>query len=119
MLRVIVILLLSTLGGTYCLHYLKNFFLVERSKLRLDPDGLIERLLITYIITMDISHGVVLIVLIIFLKALLRLFLLGKSSGAIARREPGTASQKVLYKAELAFDLITSPAFAILVGVIF
>ena len=119
MLRVIVILLLSTLGGTYILHYLKNFFLEEKARLRLDPDGLIERLLITYIIIIGISNGVILIVLIILLKALLRLFLLGKSTGAIARREPGVASQKVLYKAELAFDLITSPAFAILVGVIF
>lgn len=118
MLRVIVILLLSTLGGTYILHYLKNFFLEEKARLRLDTDGLIERLLITYII-IGISHSVVLIVLIILLKALLRLFLLGKSTGAITRREPGAVSQKVLYKAELAFDLITSPAFAILVGVIF
>jgi len=119
MLRVITILLLSTLGGTYVLHYLKNFFLEEKINLHWDGDGLIERLLITYIIVMSVPHALWLILLIILLKVLLRLWLLGKSAGAIARNEPGIASQKVLYKAELAFDLIASPALAILVGVIF
>ena len=119
MLRVITTLLLSTLGGTYLLHYLKNFFLEEKINLHWDGEGLIERLLITYIIIMSVPSTLFLIPLIILLKLLWRLWLLGKSAGAISRSEPGIAAQKVLYKAELAFDLIASPALAILVGVIF
>ncbi|MFC1568201.1 hypothetical protein ACFL37_00700, partial [Candidatus Margulisiibacteriota bacterium] len=60
-----------------------------------------------------------LIPVIIVLKAVSRLLLLGFIPGITRTSEPGAASQKVLLKAELAFDLFLSPAFAIMVGVIF
>jgi len=118
MTRLALILILSTLGGTFILHYLKNFLLKERRKFRLDWDGIIERLCITYIIIAAPAYWLI-IPLIILIKAIFRLFLLGFIPGIAQTTEPGAASQKVLLKAELAFDLFLSPAFAILVGVIF
>jgi hypothetical protein len=112
------ILLLSSFGGVFLLHYLKNFLLKERRKFYLDWDGLLERLCITYII-IALPDLWMLIFLIIALKALVRLLLLGFVPGIAQTREPGAASQKVLLKSELAFDLFLSPAFAILIGVIF
>ena len=118
MARLTLILLLSTFGGAIILHYLRNFLLKERRKFHLDWDGLLERFCVTYII-LSLSHLWMLIPLIIMIKALFRLILLGFIPGISQSTEPGAASQKVLSKAELAFDLFLSPAFAILVGVIF
>ncbi len=118
MVRLTLILLFSTLGGTIILHFLKNFLLKERRKFHLDWDGLLERLCITYII-LAAFHFWMFIPLIILIKALFRLSLLGFFPGISQSTEPGTASQKVLLKAELTFDLLLSPAFAILVGVVF
>jgi hypothetical protein len=111
-------LFLSTLGGTLVLHYLKNFLLKEKTKFYLDWDGLLERLSITYII-ISVPDLWLFIPLIIALKILFRLALLGFMPGISQTREPGTSAQKVLLKAELAFDLFLSPALAILVGVVF
>jgi hypothetical protein len=118
MARLVLILLLSTLGGTFILHYLKNFLLKERIKFRLDWDGILERLCLTYIIAAALDLWL-LIPIVIILKAAFRLYLLGLIPGLLQTQEPGSASQKVLLKAELAFDLFLSPAFAILVGVVF
>ena len=118
MARLALILLLSTLGGTLILHYLKNFLLKERRKLRLDWDGILERLCITYIIMAAPAYWLT-IPFIILIKAMFRFSLLGFIRGITQTNEPGAASQKVLLKAELAFDLFLSPAFAILVGVMF
>lgn len=114
----ILALFISTLGGTFILHYLKNFILKEKVKFRLDWDGLLERLCITYII-IAASNFWMFIPLIIALKSIFRLTLLGFIPGLLRSNEPGISSQKVLLKAELAFDLLLSPAFAILIGVIF
>ncbi len=118
MTRLILILLLSAPGGTLILHYLKNFLLKERRKLRLDWDGNLERLCITYIILTAPAYQLI-IPFIILIKAVFRLSLLGFIPGITKTNEPGAAAQKVLLKAELAFDLLLSPAFAILVGVVF
>ena len=117
MLRLLLALILSSFGGTFILHYLKNFLLKERIKFHLDWDGLLERLCVTYII-IAASHFWIFIPLIILLKVLLRLIILGFIPGISQTTEPGGTSQKVLLKAELAFDLLLSPAFAILVGVV-
>jgi hypothetical protein len=118
MLRLALLLILSSLGGTFVVHYLKNFLLKEKIKLHLDWDGLLERLCITYIILAAPGFWL-LVPLIVIIKILFRLGLLGFVPGISQSNEPGTASQKVLLKAELAFDLLLSPAFAILVGVVF
>jgi hypothetical protein len=112
------ILLFSSFGGTFLLHYLKNFLLKERKKIQFDWDGLLERLCITYIIIAQPQLWL-LVPVIIVLKALSRLLLLGIFPGLAQTNEPGAASQKVLLKSELAFDLFLSPALAILAGVIF
>lgn len=118
MLRLALVLILSSIGGTFVIHYLKNFLLKEKIKLHLDWDGLLERLCITYIILAAPGFWM-LIPIIVLIKILFRLALLGIIPGISQSSEPGTASQKVLLKAELACDLLLSPAFAILVGVIF
>jgi hypothetical protein len=111
-------LLLSSLGGTIILHYLKNYFLREKLRLRWDWDGLVERALISALI-IRLPQYLWLVPLIILIKVFIRLFWLQKSANLLAQAEPGIVSQKVLYKSELAFDLIISPALAILVGVTF
>lgn len=118
MYRLAMILLFSSFGGAALLHFLKNFLLQERAKFRLDWDGVLERLLISYIILAAPALAA-LIPLAILAKALFRLFLIGLIPGIAQSSEPGSASQKVLLKAELAYDLLLSPAFAILVGVLF
>ena len=118
MFRLLLILILSTFGGTFLLHYLKNYILKEKIKFRCDWDGLLERLCITYII-MESFNFWIFIPFIIALKMLFRLVLLGFIPGINQSADAGAAPQKVLLKAELGFDLFLSPAFAILVGVIF
>jgi len=118
MARLALILFISSLGGTVILHYLKDFFLEEKLKLRLDWDGLLERLIITYVIT-SLPHLWLIIPFVIALKSFFRLLLLGYLPGIASTTEPGAATQKVLLKSELAFDLLLSPAFALLVGFIF
>ena len=114
----VLILLLSTLGGTFILHYLKNFLLKEKRKFHLDWDGILERLCITYIILAAFNFWIF-IPLIILTKVVFRFLVLGFFSKISQTSEPGAASQKVLLKAELAYDLLLSPAFAVLVGVLF
>ena len=111
-------LAISAFGGTFLLHYLKNFILKETYAFSWDGDGLIERTLITYIIVAA-YHLLYLIPFIITVKIIFRLSLIGYLGSLIKISEPGVASQKVRLKADLAFDLLLSPAFAILVGVIF
>ena len=60
-----------------------------------------------------------LIPIIIILKLGYRLFQLGSKLTISTSDEPGNAWQKVLFKAELSFDLFLSPAWAIMIGVIF
>ena len=116
--RLILGLAVATLGGTVTLHFLKNYLLKEKIKLRLDWDGIIERSLIVFIILAAPQLGLLLPFIIIF-RTIYRLILLGPSLSLFQTEEPGIVSQKVLLKAELAFDLLLSPAFAILIGVIF
>ena len=97
---------------------MKNFLLKEKIKFNLDWDGILERLCVTYIIIAARDFWI-LIPLVVMLKSALRIYLLKSISGISQTEEPGAASQKVLYKAELAYDLFLSPAFAILLGVVF
>jgi hypothetical protein len=111
-------LAVSALGGSFVIHYLKNFLLEEKLPFGWDWDGMAERLLITYLITAA-QQWLYIIPAVIGLKVVLRLILIGFAGSLFKRSEPGVASQKVTLKAELAFDLILSPAIAILVGVLF
>lgn len=111
-------LIISTFGGTLVIHFLKNFLLGEKKRLTLDLDGLLERLLITYILIE--SQGLLfLIPIVILLKTIFRLSLIGFFEGLSKTTEPGGVWYKVKLKGELAFDLILSPAWAILMVVIF
>ncbi len=118
MLRLILAILFAALGGTLLLHYLKNFCLKEKVKLHLDWDGVLERFFITGI-ALKAPDMWPIILLIITIRVLYRIFFLDFCPALFQRPEPGIAAQKVRLKAELAFDLIVSPAFAILVGVVF
>lgn len=107
----------SALGGSFILHYLKNFVLKEKTPFSWDWDGLLERAIITYLWVT--SQWLYLIPAVIILKIIYRLTLIGFFENLSKINEPGTVSQKVTLKAELAFDLLLSPACAVLVGVIF
>ena len=118
MTRLVLTLILSTIGGNFVIHYLKNFLLREKRKFRPDLDGWLERLCLTYII-IEAPRYIILIPAVIALKVIYRLLQIGFFTGGSKTREPGAAFQKVLLKGELAFDLILSPALAILLGIIF
>ena len=118
MARLAIILIFSSIGGNFLIHYLKNFLLREKLKFRPDFDGWLERSGITFVI-IRAQPIWILIPVIIAIKCIYRLLLLGVIPGIIKRDEPGAAAQKVLLKGELAFDLILSPALAILIGIIF
>ena len=118
MARLILVLLFSTFGGTVIIHFLKNLFLKENIKLFLDWDALIERICLTFIVYAAINLWP-LIPLIIAAKAFYRFYRLNVSAGIGQTQEPGVSPQKVFLKSELAFDLLASPAFALLVGVLF
>ena len=117
MVRLAIILIFSSIGGNFLIHYLKNFLLREKLKFRPDFDGWLERPGITFVL-LQAQPFWILIPLIIALKWGYRLLLLGIIPGIIKREEPGAVAQKVLLKGELAFDLILSPALAILIGTI-
>jgi hypothetical protein len=106
--RLLLALVLSSLGGTILLYYLKNFFLEEKAKFAWGWAGFLERLLITYIL-LAFGQFWPLIPIIILIKVIYRL------TGF--RLVNGLVSQNVLAKGELAFDLIVSPAVAIVIGV--
>ena len=118
MLRLILVALVTTLGGNLLLHFLRNFSLQEKRKIHLEADALVERLLITLII-INYKELWFLILAIIIVKIVYRFYRLGLISQLFQNQEPGTAFQKVILKTELAFDLLLSPTFAILVGAIF
>ena len=118
MIRLLFALLLATLGGSLLIHWLRNFILVEKSPFQFEWDSLLERLCLSYIMINALQFWP-LIPVIIILKLSYRLFQLGSKMTISTSDEPGNAWQKVLFKTELSFDLFLSPAWAILIGVIF
>jgi len=104
---------LAALSGTLLIHYLKNFFLAEKTKFSPDWDGWLERGAVTFCV---IQGWWLLIIPIVILKAVYRLLFIDRIEGT---NEPGAVSQKVKFKGELAFDLLASPALAILIGLVF
>jgi len=115
--KFLIALIISTLGGTILLHYLKVFILREKRGFVWDWDGILERGIITYCL---VYHSILyLIPLIIFVKTFLRVGLILFLENWIKVNEPGMVYQKVRLKSELAFDLILSPLFSVLVGIIF
>jgi hypothetical protein len=108
-------LAISAFGGSFLIHYLTNFLLEEKARFAFDWDGVIERGLITYLIASQTL--LFLIPVVVALKILARLA--GLSGRLFKTNEPGVVSQKVKLKSELALELIVSPAFAILVGIVF
>ncbi|MGB9613750.1 MAG: hypothetical protein ACPL4K_06240 [Candidatus Margulisiibacteriota bacterium] len=111
------IVVLSSFGGSILLHFSKNFFLIEKTPFRFDWDGLIERGIITFCL---ISHSYLyLIPIVIFTKTIFRLGQIIIYNYSLQINEPGTVFQKVRLKAELFFDLILSPSFALFLGIIF
>lgn len=109
---------IAAFGGTFLLHYLKNFLLKEKRKFSWDWDGVIERGLIAGIIVYAPAKFL-LIPLIIFIRVAGRLVRAGLAARLAMVNEPALSFQKVLLKQELAFDLLVSPLFAILIGTIF
>ncbi|MFA5113113.1 MAG: hypothetical protein WC529_02320 [Candidatus Margulisiibacteriota bacterium] len=109
---------IAAFGGSLLIHYLKNFLLGEKLPLAWDWDGVLERGAIAYFVG-ALPHWPILVAGVILLKTIYRLAGLAIAGGISKRNEPGAIYQKVTLKAELGLDLILSPAFAILVGIIF
>jgi hypothetical protein len=110
-------LAIAAFGGSFLIYYLTNFLLEEKAKFTFDWDGVIERAAVAYLI---MTPGYLfLIPFVILIKIVFRFCSLGFLSAILKTSEPGTAAQKVRFKAELALELFLSPLFAILVGIIF
>ena len=102
-------LAIAAFGGSFLIYYLTNFLLAEKAKFVFDWDGVAERAAIAYLV---MTPGLIFLVpVVILIKVVVRLFTLGYL--------PNIAAQKVRLKAELALELFLSPAFALLVGIIF
>jgi hypothetical protein len=110
-------LAIAAFGGSFLIYYLTNFLLQEKAKFAFDWDGVIERGAISYLVMTP--KFMLLIPVVILAKVAFRLIALGWFSSRLNTDEPGGISQKVTLKAELALELFLSPAFAILVGIIF
>ena len=110
-------LAIAAFGGSFLIYYLTNFLLQEKAKFAFDWDGVIERAAVAYLVMT--SKFMLLIPVVILVKIAVRLVMLGLFSSLLKTEEPGGVPQKVTLKAELALELFLSPAFAILVGIIF
>lgn len=118
MARLIIALLLATFGGSLIIHWLRNFVLQEKSSFQFEWDSLLERLCLTYVMINALQFWY-LVPLIIVLKLGYRIYKLGSNLTISISDEPGNAWQKVLFKTEVSFELFLSPAWALLIGVIF
>ncbi len=102
-------LAIAAFGGSFLIYYLTNFLLEEKAKFSFDWDGVAERALIAYLVMQP--GWLYLVPAVILVKLAARLLSL--------RYLPEIAAQKVKQKAELALELVLSPLFAILVGLVF
>ena len=110
-------LAIAAFGGSFLIYYLTNFLLQEKAKFAFDWDGVIERGAVAYLVMTP--KFILLIPVVILVKIAVRLIMLGFFSSILRTDEPGGVAQKVARKSELALELLLSPAFAILVGIIF
>jgi len=109
--------LISAFGGALFLSLIKKYITVTSVKIQLDPPGMLERSLITVFVALG-SFYVFFIPLIIFAKGIYIISNLTGWAGLLERREPTMAYQKVKLKSNIAVELLASPLFAIIVGII-
>jgi len=109
---------ISAFGGWALICLIKNLYIDPSFGMRLDVPGLIERVLIVFLVVIGGPY-LWLIPLVIAVKVAFMIFGLSRFVGLFLREEPSLAYQKVKVKADLAADLMISPAFAILTGMVF
>jgi hypothetical protein len=102
-------------GGTFFIYYLKKTFIDPGLAFEYDQLGMIERLII---FTSILLGGVWLftIPLVVLLKGLL--VFSGIRGGLIKVNEPAFRFQRIKFKSFISFDLLASPLFAVLLGII-
>ena len=112
-------LAVSSVGGAFFLHYFKLFILREKVPFSFDWDGMIERAAITYVYCAADFWAFALIPVIILVEGFWRVSLVSYKNSLFGHNEPGALLQQLLFKMDLGTDLLVSPLFAILVGMIF
>ncbi|MFC1767871.1 hypothetical protein ACFLZ2_04920 [Candidatus Margulisiibacteriota bacterium] len=102
-------------GGSFFVFYLKKTFIDPGNEFRYDRLGMIERLII---FTSILLGGIWLftIPLVIFLKSIL--VFSGIKGDLVKVRGPAFQFQKIKFKSFISFDLLASPLFAVLAGMI-
>ena len=115
--KYIIALIISTGGGSLLIFLIKKNFTDASIKYTFDPLGILERLIITVFVPMG-SFFLLAIPVVVAIKVGYYLFGLSAWSSMFAREEPAITYQKVKFKGSLAVELIGSPLFAILIGVI-
>jgi hypothetical protein len=109
--------LVSAVVGSMLLFAIKKNLVDPGAKYAVDYIGVIERAAITVVVP---AGGLYLLIIpvVIFAKAILKIFGLFGSSSIFSREEPAIVYQKVRMKSNLAVELIASPLFAVIVGII-
>ena len=110
-------LLISAPLGSFILYFAKKQYVDESIKPQLDAEGILERSAITILVILG-SYSLILIPMVILMKAAYYLIKLKALRSIFIREEPGMISQKVKIKGALAIDLIGSPAYAVIVGLL-
>ncbi|OGC32388.1 hypothetical protein A2311_00420 [candidate division WOR-1 bacterium RIFOXYB2_FULL_48_7] len=108
----------ASLGGSFFIHYLKNYLLEEKPGFNFDWDGVIERGLIAWLVIIG-GSWLLLIPAIILVKFSLQLYRWQVFRRLLSIEEPAFIAQKIKIKEELAINLLVSPSWAILIGLIF
>jgi len=110
-------LIVSAVGGAGGIYYAKKQLADASEKFKLDVIGIFERLLVTGSVAVG-GKLLLLVPVVIAIKIVFYLSGLRKWSDILSRKEPAMAYQKVKLKADLALELIISPLFAVIVGLI-
>lgn len=107
--------IIAVYGGSFVLFYLKKTFVYPGIQFNYDRAGIMERLLVFTLFLMG-NMWLSLIPLIILIKAI---FLFsGVKNSLIRINEPAIQFQKIRLKSGISFDLLVSPLFSILMGMV-
>jgi len=113
-------IVIAAFAGTPLLYFIKKFIVDEKTHYEVDWDGIIERAAVTALIISQ-NYLVLLIPIIVGIRVFYYVTVspqFKRSPDILGRPEFSLAYQRVKSKSILGIDLIGSPCFAILIGLL-
>jgi len=107
--------IITIYGGSFFLYYMKKTFVDPNSQFGFDPLGMMERLFVFFSFLIG-GAWLLLIPIVVLLKSLV--LFLGIKSTILNLNEPALQFQKIKLKSNISFDMLISPVFSILMGII-